>query len=129
MSRFTTCQVLFTKEKCRLQSFRKATQQPVETIDQFVTRLQKVAASCEFHDAFREIRSAVIQSFLSKGLRKYTLYEDKLKLDDLLTKARSLEASETQATGIEKNLPFEEVNQLLHKRQQSKLPVKKPPKQ
>ena len=109
--------------------FRKATQQPGETIDQFVTRLRKLAATCEFHDASREIKSAVIQNCLSKRLRRYALREDTLKLDDLLAKARSLEASETQATGIEKNLPSEEVNRLSHKRQQSKLTMKKPPRQ
>lgn len=90
--------------------FRKATQQPNETVDQFVTRLRKLAATCEFHDVSREIKSAVIQNCLSKRLRRYVLREDTLKLDELLAKARSLEASETQATGIEKNLPSEEVN-------------------
>ena len=109
--------------------FRKATQHPGETADQFVTRLRKLAATCEFHDTSREIKSAVIQNCLSKRLRKYALRKDTLKLDDLLAKARSLEASETQATGIEKNLPSEEINQLSHKRQQSKLPMKKPSKQ
>ena len=86
---------------------RKATQHPGETVDQFVTRLRKLAATCEFHDASREIKSAVIQNCLSKRLRRYALREDTLKLEDLLAKARSLEATETQATGIEKNLPSE----------------------
>ena len=35
----------------------------------------------------------------------YALREEALSLDNLLAKARSLEASETQATGMEKNLP------------------------
>ena len=65
----------------------------------------------------------MIQNCLSKRLRRY-VREDTLKLKDLLAKARSLEASETQTTGIEKNLPSEEINQLSHKRQQSKLPMK-----
>ena len=109
--------------------FRKATQEPGETVDQFVTRLRKLAATCEFHDASREIKSAVIQNCLSKRLRRYALREDTLKLDEFLAKARSLEASETQATGIEKNLPSEEVNRLSHKPQQSRPTVKKPPRQ
>ena len=109
--------------------FCKATQEPGETVDQFVTRLRKLAATCEFHDASRELKSAVIQNCLSKRLRRYALRKDTLKLDELLAKARSLEASETQATGIEKNLPSEEVNRLLHKPQQSKPPVKKPQRQ
>ena len=88
-----------------------------------------LAATCEFHNVSKEIESAVIQNCLSKRLRRYALHEDTFKLDDLLAKARSLEASEIQATGIEKNLPSEEVNQLLHNQQQSKLTVKKPPRQ
>jgi len=95
--------------------FRQATQQPGETIDQFVTWLQKLAATCEFHDVSREIKSVVIQNCLSKRLRRYALREENLKLDDLLAIARSLEASETQATGMEKNLPTEEVNRVSHK--------------
>jgi len=83
-----------------------------------------VAAACEFHDVFREIKSVVIQNCLLKRLRTYMLREENLKLDNLLTKARSLEASETQATGMEKNLPTEEVNHFSHKRKQAKTTTK-----
>ena len=41
--------------------FRQATQKPEETVDQFVTRLRKLAAHCEFTNLDKELRSAVIQ--------------------------------------------------------------------
>ena len=83
-----------------------------ETVDQFATRLQKIAINCEFHDTSKEIKAVIIQNCQSKRLRRYALREDALSLDDLLAKARSLEASEMQATGMEKSLPHtsEEVN-------------------
>ena len=68
----------------KIFQFRQATQQPGEKIDQFVMRLRKLAATCEFHDASRKIKSVVIQNCLSKRLRRYALCEENLKLDDLL---------------------------------------------
>ena len=46
--------------------FCQAVQQPGETVDQFVTRLRKLAATCEFGDVAKEIKSAVIQNRLCK---------------------------------------------------------------
>ena len=60
--------------------FHQATQQPDETVEQFVMRLRKLAATWEFHDASREIKSAVIQNCLSKRLQRYTLQQDNNKL-------------------------------------------------
>ena len=96
--------------------FRQAVQQPGETVDQFATRLRKIAINCEFHDISKEIKAVIIQNCQSKRLRRYTLREDALTLDDLLGKACSLEASKMQATGMEKS-PLhmsEEVNQVHH---------------
>ena len=67
-------------------------------------RLRKLAATCECHDTSREIKLAVIQNCLSKRLRKYALCQDKLKLDDLLTKARILEASKAKLLASERFL-------------------------
>ena len=53
--------------------FCQAVQQSGETMDQFVTRLQKLAATCEFGDVAKEIKSVVIQNCLSKRLRQYAL--------------------------------------------------------
>ena len=99
--------------------FRQAVQQSGKTVDQFVTRLRKLAATCEFGDVAKEIKSAVIQNCLSKRLRRYALREDALTLDNLMAKARSLEASEREASGMEKKLPAEEAN-FVSQRQQSK---------
>ena len=84
---------------------------------QFVTRLQKLAATCEFGNVAKEIKSAVIQNCLSKRLRQYALREDALTLDNLMAKACSLEASEMEASGMEKKLPTEEANLISQKQQ------------
>ena len=53
--------------------FREAEQQPHETIDQFSTRLRKLAATCDFANIDKEVKSAIIQNCLSKRLRRYAL--------------------------------------------------------
>ena len=63
--------------------FRKATQNRGETIDQFATRLRKLAANCEFRNVDTEIKSMIIQHCLSTRLRRYALREDTLTLDAL----------------------------------------------
>ena len=92
--------------------FRQTAQLPDEPIDQFVTRLRKLAATCEFHDVSREIKSTVIQNCSSKRLRRYALRETDITLDHLIAKARSLEISEAQASGIEKTVTSEDVNRV-----------------
>ena len=81
--------------------FRQAKQQEDETIDQFITRLRKLAVTCEFTEFDKELKSAVIQHCTSKPLRRYALREEGLTLDKLMSKARALEASEQQAKGME----------------------------
>jgi len=53
--------------------FHQTTQLPDETIDQFLTRLRKLAATCEFHDVSREVKAIIIQNCGSKRLRWYAL--------------------------------------------------------
>ena len=105
--------------------FRQAVQKVSETVDQFATRLRKLAAHCEFSNLERELKSAIIQNCHSKCLRRFALREEALTLDGLLTKARALEASETQASGIEKSLLPENVNRL-HQDQGRTPPKPKP---
>ena len=95
--------------------FRQAVQQKGETVDQFATRLRKLGANCEFHDIDKELKSAIIQNCHSKRLRRYALREEALTLDALLAKARSLEASERQATGMERSLQDESVQNVRSK--------------
>ena len=84
--------------------FRQATQQPTESVEQFATPLRKLSLNCEFQDVDSEIKSAIIQNCTSKSLRRFALRETDLTLDALLSKARSLEMSETQAASIEEKL-------------------------
>ena len=60
--------------------FRQAVQQPDETVDQFATRLRKIATNCEFHDVDKEIKAAIIQNCQSKRLQQYALRQDALTL-------------------------------------------------
>ena len=83
--------------------FRQASQKSDQTVDQFVTRLRKLAVHCEFADLERELKSAVIEHCTSKRLRRHALREEAMTLDKLLSKAQALEASETQAKGIEES--------------------------
>lgn len=83
--------------------FRDAKQQPHETIDQFATRLRKLAATCDFASVDKEVKSAIIQNCLSKRLRRYALLDNEVTLTKLLAKGRAFELSESQATGIEQS--------------------------
>ena len=87
--------------------FRKAMQHSGETTDQFATRLRKLASTCEFANVDKEVKSTIIQNCLSKQLRRVALRDD-LSLADLLSKARSQEASEAQAKGIEQLHPLQD---------------------
>ena len=84
--------------------FRDAKQQAHETIDQFATRLRKLAATCDFASIDKEVKSAIIQNCSSKRLRRYALLDNEVTLAKLLAKGRGFELSESQATGIEKSL-------------------------
>ena len=90
--------------------FRQTTQLPDEMIDQFVTRLCKLAATCEFHYASREIKSTVIQNCSSKCLRRCALREIEITLDNLIAKAQSLEISKVQASGMERKVESKDIN-------------------
>ena len=57
---------LKTNVDYQIFQFRQAVQQPGETVDQFVTRLRKLALTCKFDNIAKEIKSAVIQNCLSK---------------------------------------------------------------
>ena len=82
---------------------------------QYTTRLRKLAQNCEFNDL------NLIQNCLSKRLRRIALRDD-LTLDTLIGKARSMEMSETQASGMEQLSAS--VNQLHVKRPPRKFPMK-----
>ena len=58
-------------------------------MDQFATRLRKLAQTCDFQNVDREIKSAIIQHCTESSLSAQ------------LANARAFETSEQQATGIE----------------------------
>ena len=91
---------IFSPKKINYEIF----QQKGETMDQFTTQLRKLGANYEFHDLDKELKSAIIQSCQSKRLRRYALGEEALTLNALFSKARSLKASERQATSMERSL-------------------------
>ena len=70
--------------------FRQCGQQPDETIAQYVTRLRKLAASCNFADAKDDfIRDQVVEKCKSNVLRRKLLAEADLTLAKVLTIAQA----------------------------------------
>ena len=109
--------------------FRNTAQMSGETIDQYTTRLRKLAANCDFTNIERELKSTIIQNCISKRLRRVALRDD-LTLDALLAKGRSIEASEMQASGMEQSstsgMQNEKVNKVSSKKHLKKLPFNQP---
>ena len=52
-----------------------------ETTDQYVTRLHKLAAHCEFADFEKDVKATITQNFVSKSLCHFALREEKLTLE------------------------------------------------
>ena len=75
-------------------------QEPEESMDAFCTQLRKLAATCDFTDTDREIKSQIISGCTSTRLRGRGLSDD-LMLDNLLQQAISLELSDTSAQEME----------------------------
>lgn len=97
--------VLYFPGKCSLErhNFRMITQLPMESVDQFVTRLREKADCCEFGETADEnIRDQVIEKCLSNCLRRKLFKRGRnLTLNDLQTIARAMEASDRQAGNME----------------------------
>ena len=81
--------------------FRQEKQRTGETLDQYTTRLRKLASTCEFTDPNAEIKSQIILGCSSSHLRRRALRESTLTLDQLLSHGRAMETAEKQATHIE----------------------------
>ena len=84
--------------------FRQAKQQKGETLDFFQSRLRQLAATCEFSNVDREVKSQIVAGCLSSRLRRRALRDPKMTLTGLLDHGRALETSESQASGIEKKV-------------------------
>ena len=81
--------------------FRQCTHEQNESVDTFVTKLRKLAVTCEFTDINDVIIDQVIEKCNSHELRKKLLQEKNLTLDKVQGIARTLEAANVQAKSIE----------------------------
>ena len=79
--------------------FREAVQEDHETVDQFCTRLRKMAKKCDFADPEKEIQIQILSKCRSTYLRKRALEKER-SLGNLLELARTIELSESRAQRI-----------------------------
>ena len=80
-----------------------------ETLDTYHTRLRRLAATCDFTDIDREIKTQIVQNCSSCRLRRRALRDADFSLSAMLADGRAIELSEKQATDIE-NIREAEVN-------------------
>ena len=83
-------------------TFREATQREDETLDQYVTRLCKLGATCSFPDLPAEIKSQIIQKGKSTKLRTKALADLTITLDELIAVGKAMERATEYTKGIEK---------------------------
>lgn len=83
--------------------FRKAAQERDEPIDKFSARLRQLAASCNFNDTNREIKTQIIHNCWSQQLRRKALREE-MSLEDILAAGRSLEIADKNASDMERKV-------------------------
>ena len=79
--------------------FREAVQEDHETVDQFCTRLRKMAKKCDFADPEKEIQIQILSKCRSTYLRKRALEKER-SLSNLIELARTIELSESRAQRI-----------------------------
>ncbi|XP_062611303.1 uncharacterized protein K02A2.6-like [Saccostrea cucullata] len=77
--------------------FRNAAQGETEKIDSFVTRLRKLAVTCEFEKPDDNIRDQIVEKCRSSKLRKRLLKEKELTLKNAMDIARAGEIVNEQA--------------------------------
>ena len=80
--------------------FRRARQEPGETVDAFCVRLRKLASTCDFTDLDRELKTQIFSGCTSKRLQRRSAREA-MTLDKLLELARSFELSDYQVNAME----------------------------
>ncbi|CAB4044653.1 Hypothetical predicted protein, partial [Paramuricea clavata] len=98
--------------------FRKAVQEPRETLDQFHTRLRTLAQTCEFASPDFELEEQIIIGGASSKIRKRALRDPSFNLAAMLLEGRRDEQSTFQAKDIESTSPdsatstFDEIDAL-----------------
>ena len=103
-----------------IYKFRAAKQLSSESVDEFSTRLMKLAEHCSFANKEQEIKSQIIQSCRSKKLRREALQNKQWDLKSLLDQARTVDLVDRQAAEIEDqdSLSVNNVNKLQNKHKQ-----------
>lgn len=81
--------------------FRQAKQLAGESLDSYHTRLKQLAATCDFTDNDREIKTMIIQTCTCNKLRRQALQKPEMTLTELLTLGRMMALAESQASGME----------------------------
>ena len=106
-----------TSRRYEVYRFRQATQERNETLDQFHTRLQTLAQTCEFHDTDFEIEEQIIIGGTSSKIRKRALRDPGFDLKSMLLEGRCDEQSTFQAKEIEsKEKPVGETSRMATKK-------------
>lgn len=103
--------------------FRNAKQREGETIDQFCTKLRKLAINCNFaaDSVNDEIKSQIVQGCISSQLRRKALRSE-MTLEALLETGKTMEISKTQISVMEGGEmgTSENVNRVFKKNYKSK---------
>ena len=97
------------------QTFHRITQNPGETVQQFVTRLRKAAKDCDFGtDTDNQIRDAVLNKCTSTYIKRKLLEEGQgLNLTRTLEVAAKCEKIETQLAALSvKGGRFRSINKI-----------------
>uniref|UniRef100_A0A096LWH5 CCHC-type domain-containing protein n=1 Tax=Poecilia formosa TaxID=48698 RepID=A0A096LWH5_POEFO len=85
-------------------AFRKRTQSPHETVEQYVTALRDLASKCDFDDKTEEmIRDQLVEHIFNSRIRERLLLEPDLTLDKTVTLAAQMESAAYQAKALTAN--------------------------
>uniref|UniRef100_A0A096M9H1 Retrotransposon gag domain-containing protein n=1 Tax=Poecilia formosa TaxID=48698 RepID=A0A096M9H1_POEFO len=85
-------------------AFRKRTQSPHETVEQYVTALRDLASKCDFDDKTEEmIRDQLVEHIFNSRIRERLLLEPDLTLDKAVTLAAQMESAAYQAKALTAN--------------------------
>ena len=90
--------------------FRQATQQSTESMDEFHTRLRRLAKYCEFTDIDFEIKMQIVCNGTSTRIRKRALRDPGYSLKDILIDGRKAQTSAVQASEMEGQFQRQSVN-------------------
>ena len=85
---------------CEIFNFRRALQNPDETLDAYHIKLRTLAFTYDFENTDRKILAQILQGCLSSKLRRKTLRENSC-LKQVLDQARPIELAHVRATEME----------------------------